>query len=262
MTWVEGEVVQHGATAVLTRGAPGTVVKTYYGSMLDIVGHLEADGTRVAMAAGLPVAALLADNAAATPPSLTFAYVEGEQLARRAQSVGPEHVGFVLAELQHRIRQVPNPELITPEEFLGFQIRDAVMPDSLAEAALRDLERLTKNCERVLCHMDLHDANVMWSNGPDVIDGPVIIDWMNAQAAPPEADVARTRLVVGHEKFYSPDEEESLEAVLEAFVRRTEQLVPGIVGASRAWDRVLNAARLHEGVPDAERDAILARFAR
>ncbi len=68
--------------------------------------------------------------------------------------------------------------------------------------------------------------------------------------------------MVGHEKFYSPDEEESLADVLDAFMRRTEQLVPGLVGASRAWDRVLNAARLHEGVPDAERDAILAQFAR
>ncbi len=262
MTWVEGEVVARGATAVLTRGAQGTVVKTFDASMLSIICQLEATATRVAMAAGLPVAALLADNAQGSPPSLTFAYVEGEQLARRAQSVGPEHVGYVLAELQHQIRQVPSPELITPEQFLGFQLREGPIPEALAKAAQRDLERLTKNCERVLCHMDLHDGNVMWSTAPDVIDGPVIIDWTNAQSGPPEADVARTRLVVGHEKFYSPHEEESLAEVLAAFVRRTEELSPGLVGASRAWDRVIAVARLDERVPDAERDHILARYAR
>ena len=126
-----------------------------------------------------------------------------------------------------------------------------------ARQGARDLARLTAHAERVLCHMDLHDANVL--RGPD---GPVIIDWMNASAAPPEADVARTRLVVGHEKFNSPDEADELATVLAAYIARTEELVPGLVGASREWDRVLAAARLDERPPDAERDAILAQFDR
>ena len=262
MSWVVGSELARGATAVITRGEPGTVVKALTRELPAIAMALEAAGSRAAMAAGLPVPALIEAALDDDPPTLTFEFVEGTELAKLYGELGAGVIGRTLAELQHRVRQVVSPEVIPIEEFLGYQLGQGQIPEDLRAAVRRDLARLTKNCERVLCHMDLHDANVMWSNGPHVIDGPVIIDWMNAQAGPPEADVARTRLVVGNERFYSPDEEESLALALDAFVRRTEQLVPGLVGASRAWDRVLHAARLHEGVPEAEREYILARFAR
>ena len=49
---------------------------------------------------------------------------------------------------------------------------------------------------------------------------------------------------------------------LAAYIARTEELVPGLVGASREWDRVIAAARLDERPPAVERDAILARWGR
>lgn len=257
MTWVEGTELARGATAVITRGAPGTVVKTLTRELPAIVMELEAAGSRAAMAAGLPAPALLSADLDGTPPTLTFEYVEGVRLAELYEELGAEAIGRTLAELQHRVRAVREPEVIRVEDFLGFQLGQATVPEPLRAAASRDLARLTAHASRVLCHMDLHDANVM--QGPN---GPVMIDWMNASAAPPEADVARTRLVVGHEKFYSPDEAEELDGMLGAYLRRTEELVPGLVGASREWDRVIAVARLDENVPEAERDAILARWAR
>lgn len=257
MTWVEGEVVARGATAVITRGSPGTVVKTLTRDLPRIVLELEAAGTRAATAAGLPAPELVEARLDADPPTLTFEYVDGVMLARLYDDVGPQDIGLTLAELQHRVRQVANPRVIAIEDFLGYQLDQPEIPKNLRAAARRDLARLTAHSDRVLCHMDLHDANVMM--GPD---GPVIIDWMNASAAPPEADVARTRLVVGHEKYMSPLEEDALAAMLAAYIARTEQLMPGLVGASRAWDRVLATARLDEHPTEAEREAILARWAR
>ena len=255
MDWIVGSEVARGATAVITRGEPGTVVKTLTRELPAIVMALEAAGSRAAMAAGLPAPALLAAALDADPPTLTFEFVDGTELAKLYDELGAESVGRTLADLQHQIRQVTNPEVIAVEEFLGFQLQHGPIPENLRAAARRDLARLTAHSERVLCHMDLHDANVL--QGPD---GPVVIDWMNASSAPPEADVARTRLVVGHEVFYSPAEEEALGVMLAAYISRTEELVPGLVGASREWDRVIAAARLHESPPDGERESILARF--
>jgi aminoglycoside phosphotransferase (APT) family kinase protein len=254
--WVEGSELARGATAVITRGAPGTVVKTLTRDLPAMAMQLEAAGSRAAMAAGLPVPALLDAALDADPPTLTFEFVEGVELAKLYGEIGAATIGRTLAELQHRVRSVEAPEVIAIEDFLGYQLDQSLVPEALRQRAQRDLSRLTAHAHRVLCHMDLHDANVL--KGPD---GRVIIDWMNAAAAPPEADVARTRLVVGNEKYYSPDEETELEVALAAYIARTEELVPGLVGASRSWDRVLAAARLTEHPVDAERDAILARFA-
>ena len=257
MTWVEGELVARGATAEIRRGAPGTVVKTFTRDLPPIVVELEAAGTRAAMAAGLSAAALIDATPDADPPSLTFDFIEGKELAQLYGELGAAAVGTMLAELQHQIRQVRTPQVINIEDFLGHQLGSPEIPENLRAAARRDLARLTAHSERVLCHMDLHDANVL--RGPR---GPVIIDWMNASAAPAQADVARTRLVVGSEKFYSPDEEAELAAMLAAYIVRTEELEPEIVGASREWDRVIATARLDENPPAAEREAILAKWGR
>lgn len=257
MTWEEGSLVATGATAEIRRGAPGTVVKTLIRELPAIVMSLEAAGTEAAMAAGLPCAPLLGADLDGDPPSLTFGFVDGVELAKLYEELGAEAIGHTLAELQHLVRQVADPEVIPIEDFLGFPLGQDAIPENLRAAARRDLARLTAHSQRVLCHMDLHDANVLW--GPD---GAVMIDWMNASAAPPEADVARTRLVVGHEKFYSPDEAAALSVMLDAYIARTEQLVPGLVGASREWDRVIAASRLDENPPAREREAILAKWGR
>jgi Ser/Thr protein kinase RdoA (MazF antagonist) len=257
MTWVEGSLVARGATAEVRRGAPGTVVKTLTRALPAIVMELEAAGSRAAMAAGLPAPALIEAALDTDPPHLVFEFVDGTELAQLYDEIGPEAIGRTLAELQHQVRQIADPEVIAIEDFLGYQLDEGEIPEILRAAARRDLARLTAHSERVLCHMDLHDANVM--RGPS---GPVMIDWMNASSAPAEADVARTRLVVGHEKLYSPHQERELSEMLAAYIVRTEELAPGLVGASREWDRVIAAARLDESPPAVEREAILARWAR
>ncbi|MCR6712183.1 MAG: aminoglycoside phosphotransferase family protein [Demequina sp.] len=257
MSWVVGSEVARGATAVITRGEPGTVVKTLTRQLPAIVMALEAAGSRAAMAAGLPAPALLAADLEGDPPTLTFEFVEGRTYAMQSREVGPALIGRILAELQHQIRQVPNPEVIRVEDFLGFQLSQVEVPERLRDAARRDLERLTSHGDRVLCHMDLHDNNVIKSPG-----GPVVIDWMNASAAPAEADVARTRLVVGNEQFYTPGDAGIMSETLAAYIARTEELAPGLVGASREWDRVIAVARVDEHIPDAEREAILERWGR
>ena len=65
-----------------------------------------------------------------------------------------------------------------------------LVPADLAEIAKNRLDSLPDG--DALCHGDFHPANVMRN-----ANGPVVIDWPNAMRGAPEADVARTLLLLG-----------------------------------------------------------------
>lgn len=73
---------------------------------------------------------------------------------------------------------------------LEGQLNSPLVPAELAAAARKRLESLPDG--EALCHYDFHPANVMRS-----AKGPVVIDWPNATRGAPEADVARTLLLLG-----------------------------------------------------------------
>jgi len=73
---------------------------------------------------------------------------------------------------------------------LERHLSSPLVPPELAEIARQRLETLPGG--DVLCHGDFHPANVMRSPS-----GPVVIDWPNATRGAPEADVARTLLLLG-----------------------------------------------------------------
>ena len=73
---------------------------------------------------------------------------------------------------------------------LEGQLMSPLVPAELAVIAKRRLDTLPDG--DALCHYDFHPANVMRS-----AEGPVVIDWPNATRGAPEADVARTLLLLG-----------------------------------------------------------------
>jgi Ser/Thr protein kinase RdoA (MazF antagonist) len=89
----------------------------------------------------------------------------------------------------HQCR-VEGDDLPTLRSRLERQLLSPLVPPELAELARKRLEGLPDG--DVLCHYDFHPANVMRSP-----EGPVVIDWPNATRGAPEADVARTRLLLG-----------------------------------------------------------------
>lgn len=60
---------------------------------------------------------------------------------------------------------------------------------AVVNAALRRLESLADGS--MVCHGDMHPGNVILA-----ARGPVVIDWETARAGPPEADIARTLLLL------------------------------------------------------------------
>jgi aminoglycoside phosphotransferase (APT) family kinase protein len=73
---------------------------------------------------------------------------------------------------------------------LERKLDSPLVPDDLAEIAKKRLATLPEG--EALCHGDFHPANVIRSP-----KGPVVIDWPNAMRGAPEADVARTLLLLG-----------------------------------------------------------------
>lgn len=73
---------------------------------------------------------------------------------------------------------------------LERHLSSPLVPPALAEIASKRLDSLPGG--DALCHGDFHPANVMRSPS-----GPVVIDWPNATRGAPEADVARTLLILG-----------------------------------------------------------------
>jgi len=86
--------------------------------------------------------------------------------------------------------QVDDGEIPTLRGRLARQLMSPLVPEDLGELAKKRLDALPDG--DALCHYDFHPANVMRST-----KGPVVIDWPNAARGSPEADVARTLLLMG-----------------------------------------------------------------
>jgi Ser/Thr protein kinase RdoA (MazF antagonist) len=86
--------------------------------------------------------------------------------------------------------RVDDEQLPTLRSKLALQLASPLVPPELAGIARKRLDQLPDGA--VLCHYDFHPANVI--RGPQ---GPVVIDWPNATRGAPEADIARTLLLLG-----------------------------------------------------------------
>lgn len=95
-----------------------------------------------------------------------------------------------LAGTHLAVHQVRAPAALPAlRQVLAVRIHDAVMPPDLRDYALRVLGRLPDGDR--LCHGDYHPGNVLLA-----IDRVAVIDWSNAARGAPEADHARTMLLL------------------------------------------------------------------
>lgn len=109
-----------------------------------------------------------------------------------------------------------------------------------------------------LCHFDFHPGNVMM-----VEDKPIIIDWMTACTGDPNADVARTCLLLQHGELpHANLFVRNLAHLLEKYIGRIYyEEYKKITGVSDhdidQWTLPVAAARLMEWVPDSEKRNLL-----
>lgn len=100
-----------------------------------------------------------------------------------------------------------------------------------------------------LCHGDFHPGNVILSATDEVV-----IDWVDASLGDPLADVARTSVLLSGAAYAAPDGPQS--TLIRNF--QSDYLSCYLDGADadriqyRRWIPIVAAARLSEGVAEAE----------
>lgn len=166
-----------------------------------------------------------------------------------------------LAATQLAVHAVPAPAgLADLREVMAARICDAGLPHQLLGFVSRILDGLPDGDR--LCHGDYHPGNVMLAG-----DRTAVIDWGAAARGPPEADHARTLLLL---RWTDPLPDTPLASraviatgrrLLASAYARAYRRGSAALRQTESWLTVQLAARLSEGIT-AERDMLLGRLRR
>jgi len=130
------------------------------------------------------------------------------------------------------------------------------LPINLKQEVLKFLQDLPD--DDVLCHGDFHPENILMSD-----QGPIVIDWTDATEGRPEADIARTLLLVGYGKpAYPSFNTKELPSMRTQFMRTyIEEYMKlhstATIEEIELWRIPIAAARLNEGI-EGEGDQLLS----
>jgi aminoglycoside phosphotransferase (APT) family kinase protein len=243
-----------GRTAEIFAWGDGQVLKLLYAWCAPGDAAQEATIARAVHAAGLPVPAVIDLVTVEGRPGIIFERVGGPSLLQ-AITAQPRRLftyARLLADLHATLHTCMIPELPAQRPRLATAIGDAPgLSVPLKEAAWTVLNRRPR--AEALCHGDFHPANVILAPR-----GPIVLDWIDATAGHPLADVARTSLLLR----LSPLPPETarrtairlLRQVFHAvYLRRYLARQPGTRREVTAWQVPVAAARLTERVPGEER---------
>jgi hypothetical protein len=164
-----------------------------------------------------------------------------------------------LAATHLAVHRVPAPtELADLRAVLANRIRDAGLPPHLRDFAMRVLDGLPDGDR--LCHGDYHPGNLLLAHGQTVV-----IDWGSATRGVPEADHARTLLLLRWADPLpgTPPLSRALIAagrsLLATWYARTYRRGCPPMRQTGSWLVVHAAARASEGI-HAERDMLIDRL--
>jgi aminoglycoside phosphotransferase (APT) family kinase protein len=145
----------------------------------------ELDALAAAASAGIPVPQVRAATLWHDRPAMLLTWSSGQPLLqillRRPWLVGS--LGRAFGRMQARIHRVAAPAGWPPEAWLGWGApHDPLVQEWLTRVAGRAM----------LLHLDYHPLNVL-ADGRQIT---AVLDWVNARAGDPRADVARTATIL------------------------------------------------------------------
>jgi aminoglycoside phosphotransferase (APT) family kinase protein len=148
----------------------------------------EVVAMRAAESAGLPVPRIRAEGAWQGRPALLLSWCAGRPLGDelRARPWLVWRRGLAFGRMQARIHAVPAPDPLRrdPDAWIGWAGPD----ETGLHARLRELAPRAD----ALLHLDYHPLNVL----TDRIGNLAVLDWANARAGDPRADLARTLAIL------------------------------------------------------------------
>jgi aminoglycoside phosphotransferase (APT) family kinase protein len=254
-------LVGQGRTADIYRWDNHHILKLFHtGWSLSAV-EQETHISQIVHATGLPVPATGGMIEIGDRHGILFERIDGptmlRQLGAKPWSAIPLLHAF--ADLHLSMHAHTMSELPSQRQHLSQEIRQAsALPAKWTAAALAALDHLPDGNR--LCHGDYHPDNVLLSP-----HGPIIIDWSEATAGNPLADVARTALIFRMGAPPPGGMSRLLNGPTRAFaqsmyLRRYGKRYPALRAELAAWRLPIAAARLGAGIPE-EQQQLLALIA-
>jgi Ser/Thr protein kinase RdoA (MazF antagonist) len=185
-----GPPLAYGRTAELYAWQPGWLLKLFLPQYTMSGVQYEADVVRRVYATGLPIPAPGEIVTLEQRFGIPYERVDGVTMLSRLND-DPRQGDALIRQLGRLHAQVHTHAVTTlplQKVRLAGKIEAADLPSALRSKALQVLADLPG--EQRLCHGDFHPDNVLLTAGE-----PVIIDWNDATAGHPAADVARTLLL-------------------------------------------------------------------
>ncbi|TYS67444.1 phosphotransferase [Sutcliffiella horikoshii] len=228
-----GEPIASGSTANIYL-YKNKIIKIFKDHLPDTEPEYEAHKQRVAFESGLKVPKILEVKKVNGKPAIYMEYVEGKTLGKLVTENMDQVESFLemSVDIQMEIHTVLAVSLESMRTKLQRQIKAVEgLDEQVKMSMLKKLESMT--VENKLCHGDFHLYNLIKSG-----DEVFIIDWVDASAGDPRADVCRTYIL------YSQVSVDIAELYLNLYCEKS--------GSSRKevleWAPIIAAARLSENV--------------
>ena len=244
--------VAEGREAEMFAWGDGAILRLLRDSDAQLRNEWQAAAMEAARASGVRVPAVLEVTAVLGRPGLVMERIEGVDLltliGRRPWTVF--RAARICGEVQAQLHAVEAPKSLPDlRATLKQRIESAGrLPERLAQFSLSVLEGLPDGDS--LCQGDFHPGNIMSSP-----EGPVLIDWTNATRGDPNADVARSVLMLrmgepppGTAAIIRVLRRVGGKLLLDGYVRAYRQLRPVDMGLVGRWQVPVAAARLSEGI--------------
>jgi len=167
----------------------------------------------------------------------------------------------LFAELQASFHTKTNEKLPSQKAYLSRNIQGTnLLMEEEKQKIVKYLEQLPEDDK--ICHGDYHSDNII------IMDGKAkILDWMTGTSGNPCGDVARTLLIM-RDSYLPPSMPKATRILLET-VRKmfAKQYVSHYMKITNSpfeniekWDLPIMAARLVEGVPLPEKEALVQKI--
>jgi uncharacterized protein (TIGR02172 family) len=248
-----GPQIARGRTAEVFAWDDGWVIKLFHPWVSYEAVSFEANLASIAHAAGLPTPAVGELFKINDRVGLAMERVNGISMlqAIKQQPWKVRAYARMLAELHVEMHTRLADGMPLQRERLITKIKNAKpLPEEIRPFLLDALDRLPDGFK--LCHGDFHPDNIMLTE-----KGPVIIDWIDASAGSPAADVARSVILMGGGALPTGS---VLSWLLQAFqgmylrtyLKHYFQLRPELEAQLNDWIPIIAAARLSEGITEDE----------
>jgi aminoglycoside phosphotransferase (APT) family kinase protein len=254
-------LIGRGRTADVFAWGDGQAIKLYRRDWPAANIAYEAKIGKIVHELGAPAPAVGEIVQVAGRSGLVFERIEGTSIeaALGAQPGQVVRLARLFAVVHHAIHERTGYNLPVWKYRARQQITHAPLSDGERSVALTALANLPDGS--ALCHGDFHPANVLLAPR-----GAVVIDWENAAAGDPAADVARSALLLDHAHLHVSGVQRlklrTGAALFRSLYLRSYMQLSGVRREQiEAWQAPVAAVRLSEGIAaeDAALRALLAQ---